>query len=212
VFHMPRQLRSPARLVLFAVALAACSSSAKTTVAPTSTTVAAPAPTTEAPTTSAAPVAVPFTVTPTVDAANVISAMGTGKLDSTVATAITTALGQYVAAATFAALQGKSVVLDPVFTADALARLSADGRAAVADEGAAVVTASPTADLHTSLRGVLGPDGKVGVVVATIDLHVGGTAADGTAVSIHRSGDLTMIDDGGTWKIDSFQLKVERGA
>ena len=59
------------------------------------------------------------------------------------------------------------------------------------------------------LTGFLGADGTVDVVDAEITLGVTGMTVNGSPFTITRTGHLTFIDQDG-WKIDSFDLRVQR--
>jgi hypothetical protein len=48
------------------------------------------------------------------------------------------------------------------------------------------------------------------VVNAALDEAVSASTPGGSPVRITRTGTLTFVNDGGTWKIDSFNLAVER--
>jgi hypothetical protein len=47
------------------------------------------------------------------------------------------------------------------------------------------------------------------IVSAHLDLVIAGTTS-GVATSIKRAGDLTLIPDNGAWRIDAFDMTVER--
>jgi hypothetical protein len=55
----------------------------------------------------------------------------------------------------------------------------------------------------------MGPDQAM-VVTVGLDLQVSAATPAGAPVKIIRNGTLTYVSDGGTWKIDSFNLNVER--
>jgi hypothetical protein len=57
---------------------------------------------------------------------------------------------------------------------------------------------------------LVGPDGGAPVAVVGIDLNISGTDVHGAPVSVHRRGDLTMVNEAGAWKIDAFQFTVDR--
>jgi hypothetical protein len=226
VFIMTTQLRAARRRVLHRPLLvpiamigllSACSSGGSDAAPTTSpvTTVVEVTTTAPAPTTTVA-VPVQLTVTPKLGAAKVTSYLGTFDLtDVAVTDAVTKAVATYVSGATLAPLGGKPASLDGLLTDTAAKSLTADTTAALSDDGIAPVTADGATTLAVDLSGLLGPDGAIGVVVATVDLTAGGTTAGGAKVSVHRTGDLTLVNQPGAdgspaWKIDAFQLNVER--
>ncbi len=60
-----------------------------------------------------------------------------------------------------------------------------------------------------SITGLVGTDSQIGVVNARLELVIAGTT-NGVASSIKRSGDLTLVPDSGAWRIDAFDMSVER--
>ncbi len=147
---------------------------------------------------------------PTVTGAEATSADGTGALDPTLQAQITDAVHTYVNAATGTPLgTGKAAVLDGVLTAAAAGRLTAPTRDALADEGLPALGAVRADRANVTLDAFVGPDQTV-VVNAAIDIAVSASTPGGSPVKIARNGTLTFVNDGGTWKIDAFNLAVER--
>ena len=60
-----------------------------------------------------------------------------------------------------------------------------------------------------TLDAFMGPDLSM-VVNAFVDLQVSAATLSGSPVTIVRRGTLTFVNDGGTWKIDAFDLSVAR--
>ncbi len=118
-------------------------------------------------------------------------------------------LDQYLDRAVLAPLKsGKAGDLAPLFTAAAFERLSGPDRAALVDEGVAGAAVVSLVSASARLTALLGPDG-VQLLVAGIDVAV--SAKVGTApLSIHRTGELTMVVDGDAWKISSYDVHVDR--
>jgi hypothetical protein len=202
--------------VALATVLAACSSGGESTQAASS------APTTAGPTTTAA---IPTTVAPTtttlttgpadlgapnITAAQTTGVEGTAAIDPTLQAQVTDAVHTYLNAATGTPLgTGQAAVLDGVLTAGAASRLTAVSRDALTDEGLPALAGVKTDHANLAIDAFVGPDQST-VVNAAIDLAVSATEAGGGAVKIARSGTLTFVNDGGTWRIDAFQLNVER--
>jgi hypothetical protein len=174
---------------------ATTSPSATTTLAPTTTTLA----------TGAADLGVPSIV-----AAQTTGIEGTGAIDPTLQTQITDAVHTYVNAATGTPLgTGQAAVLDGVLTAAAATRLTPASRDALTDEGLPALAGVKTDRANVAIDAFVGPDQTM-VVNAAIDVAVSAVEAGGGAVKIARTGTLTFVNDGGTWRIDAFQLNVER--
>jgi hypothetical protein len=100
--------------------------------------------------------------------------------------------------------------LTPLFTSPAVDRvMRGPDRAAVIDENL-----PPTDDVRAdaavaTLTALAGSDGVVSVVSASVDLRLTGQAA-GAPVTVSRSGDLVLLPDGGTWKIDAYDIRASR--
>jgi hypothetical protein len=209
---MSRQLRSAATVMLAAV-LVACSgssstsatSSPETTAAPTTTTT-----TTAASTTTTALADVSSAIgTPTIASAGTIGPAGNTDTLS-VADKIQTAVADYERIAIGTALNGSTGDLSGVLTAEAAKTLTPEQRAALTDEATVRAAAVSAGTNSIALTGYSGADGAISVVNAVLSLNLSGTTAAGTSFTIKRSGNLTLVDDGGTWRIDSFDLSVDR--
>jgi hypothetical protein len=200
--------------IALAAVLAACSGGGGTKqAAPTS---AAPATTAGATTTTV--VATTTTLAtgpadlgaPSIVAAQTVSATGTTTLDPTLQAQITDAVHTYVNAASGTPLgTGQAAVLDGVLTAAAASRLTPTSRDALTDEGLPALGGVKADHTNVGIDAFVGPD-QTTVVNATVDMAVSATEPGGGAVKIARSGTLTFVNDGGTWRIDAFQLNVER--
>ena len=212
---MPRQLRSAAALVLAAV-LVACSGNSSTSATTSPGSTAASSTTT---TTSAA-----ATTTTTTALADVSTAIGTptiasagtvgpaGNTDAlSVADKIQTAVAEYERIAIGTALNGGTGDLTGLLTADVAKTLTAEQRATLTDEATVRASAVSAGTNSIALTGYTGADGAISVVNAFLSLNLSGTTATGAPFTIKRSGNLTFVDDGGgVWRIDSFDLTVER--
>jgi hypothetical protein len=218
---MPPQHRSRHYVIAIAVAagafgLAACSGSSQ----PASSVTTAPstAAVTSSPSTTST-TALPTTTVatgpadlgaPQVTAAHASSALGTGELNASVRDQVVAAVHAYENAATGTPLgTGQAANVDPLLTAGARARLTPTSRAALTDEGMPPVGAIKATTSTVSLDGFAGPDQTM-VVNATVDLQVSASSPAGAPATVKRTGTLTFVDDFGSWKIDAFNLAVER--
>jgi hypothetical protein len=147
---------------------------------------------------------------PSIVAAQTVSAGGAGAIDPTLQAQIADAVHTYVNAASGTPLgTGQAAVLDGVLTAAAAGRLTAASRDALTDEGLPALGGVKADHTKLAIDAFVGPDQST-VVNATIDVAVSASEAGGGAVKIARTGTLTFVNDGGTWRIDAFQLNVER--
>jgi microcystin degradation protein MlrC len=211
---MPRQLRPAVALVLAAV-LGACSGGSSTSATSSPESTAGSSTTT---TTSAA-----ATTTTTTALADVSTALGTptiasagtigpaGNTDTlSVADKIQTAVAEYERIAIGTALNGSTGDLTGLLTAAVAKTLTPEQRAALTDEATVRASAVSAGTNSIALTGYTGNDGAISVVNAVLSLNVSGTTAGGAPFTIKRSGNLTFVDDGGAWRIDSFDLTVDR--
>ncbi len=101
--------------------------------------------------------------------------------------------------------------LRPLFSGPAADRVMAAGpdRFAIIDENLPPVDDLRPRAVLAGLTGLAGPDGIMSVVTAGLDLRLVGTAA-GAPISITRTGELVLVPDGGTWRIDAFDVLVTR--
>ena len=122
-------------------------------------------------------------------------------------------LNRYLEAGVLTPLRtgGPAGDLSPLFTPLAVSQVMAVGpdRAAFIDEGLA-----PATDLrpHASvakLSALIGPDGVMTVVTAALDLRLTGRIME-SPVTVARRGDLVLLPEGGTWRIDAWDLTVTR--
>jgi hypothetical protein len=179
--------------------------SGATTTASIAVTTTAAAPTTTTLATGPADLGAPSIV-----AAQTTSVDGSGAIDPTLQTQITDAVHTYVNAASGTPLgTGQTAVLDGVLTTAAAGRLTAASRDALTDEGLPALAGVKTGHANVAIDAFVGPDHST-VVNAAIDIAVSATEAGGGAVKIARTGTLTFVNDGGTWRIDAFELNVER--
>ena len=104
--------------------------------------------------------------------------------------------------------------LSPYFTLAALDRLAATptDRAAMVDEGLPPASRGVVVETaEVALSTLAGPDGRVAVVLGTLDLkvHALGPTLD---VDIVRSGTVSLAFQDGRWKIDSYEVRVSRSS
>jgi microcystin degradation protein MlrC len=211
---MPRQLRSAAALVLAAV-LVACSGNSSTSATSSPETTAASSTTTTtsavATTTTTALADVSTAIgTPTIASAGTVGPAGNTDALS-VADKIQTAVAEYERIAIGTALNGSTGDLTGLLTADVAKTLTTEQRATLTDEATVRASAVSAGTNSIALTGYTGADGAISVVNAILSLNLSGTTAAGAPFTIKRSGNLTFVDDGGgVWRIDSFDLTVER--
>jgi hypothetical protein len=200
-----------------AAVLTACSGGSKAATPTTSAaTAAVTAPTTAPPSTTVLPTTTTLKTgpadlgMPAVASAQGTSALGSGDLDPAVRDQVLAAVHTYLDAATGTPLgTGGQADLSQVLTAAAAGRLNPSTRDALADEGLPPLGAIKADRDNVALSGFMGPDQAM-VVTVGLDLQVSAATPAGAPVKIIRNGTLTYVSDGGTWKIDSFNLNVER--
>ena len=160
--------------------------------------------TTSTTTSTVAPVAVALTLTS-------VEPNGTAPPSNEVIAGVEGTLNRYIAGAVIQPLQTGAVPpeLPELFTPAAAARLGAEDRASLVDEG---LPRFPRIDPLVATFGVstiADGDGLVGVVVARLDLQVRASRKK-TAVDIVRQGDFVLVPDPAGWKIDSYQIHAAR--
>jgi len=138
---------------------------------------------------------------------------GPNSLPDDVRSKIVAAVSTYLDAATVKPLQTGAV--DEASLATTLAP-AATYRAAGVDRGALLDEGLPKATgrivvntLPLKLTALADGDGRVVVVTARLD-SIARTRTQKGAVTISRKGDLVFTPDGDTWKIDGYDLAVER--
>ena len=127
--------------------------------------------------------------------------------------AVLDTLNRYLDAAVLTPLRsgGPAGDLTPLFSALSVGRVTTVGpdRAAFIDEGL-----PPAADLRrergvATLTGLGGRDAVLSVVSAQLDLRLTGQV-NGAPFTVVRMGELVLILDGPTWRIDAWDLRVTR--
>ena len=129
--------------------------------------------------------------------------------------AVLNAVSGYIQSATLEPLQhptadpaGKK--LAALLAPSAAAALTGPEHDALTDIGVGPATKAVTTKLvPVSLAGLADRTGAVDLIGATLDLTVSTQAKLGP-ITIHRTGELMFVRDGGTWKILGFKLAVER--
>ena len=126
---------------------------------------------------------------------------------------ILAAVSTYVNAATVKPLQTGAVddaALAPTLGPAATFRAAGVDRGTLVDEGLPKATGRIRVNtLPVKLTALADADGRVVVVTAHLD-SIARTRSDGGAITISRKGDLVFTPDGDTWKIDGYDLAVER--
>ena len=121
-------------------------------------------------------------------------------------------LNRYLDAATLTPLStgGPAGDLAPLFMSPAADRVTkGPDRAALIDEGLPVTDELKLDAAVATLTALAGTDGVVSVVSAALDLRLSGQA-NGAPVKVSRAGDLVLLPDGGTWKIDGYDIRATR--
>lgn len=127
--------------------------------------------------------------------------------------AVLDTLNRYLDAAVLTPLRsgGPAGDLTPFFTPLSVARVMSIGpdRGAFIDEGLPPVTELRRQAGVATLTGLAGPDSVLSIVSAQLDLRLTGRV-DGAPLTVVRTGELILLLDGPTWRIDAWDLKVTR--
>ena len=122
-------------------------------------------------------------------------------------------LNRYLEAAVLTPLRtgGPAGDLAPLFTPLSVAQVTTVGnnRAAFIDEGLAPATDLRKDAAVARLTALAGADGAMSVITADLDLRLSGLI-DGAPLFVERAGELVLVPEGGTWRIDAWDLKVTR--
>ena len=122
-------------------------------------------------------------------------------------------LNRYLDAAIVTPLRsgGPAGDLTPLFSRPALERVAPGGvdRFAFIDENLPPVSDLRSERAVAGLTALAGRDGKVSVVTAGLDLRLIGHIA-GTPVTVVRTGELVLMPEGTTWRIDAYDIQVVR--
>ena len=122
-------------------------------------------------------------------------------------------LNRYLEAAILTPLRtgGPAGDLAPLFNPPALARVAPGGadRFAFIDENLPPVSDLRSERAVAGLTALAGQDGTVSVVTAGLDLRLIGHIA-GAPVTVVRTGELVLMPEGPTWRIDAYDIKVVR--
>lgn len=122
-------------------------------------------------------------------------------------------LNRYLEAGVLTPLRsgGPAGDLTPLFTPKAAERVTPGGtdRFAFIDENLPPVSDVRAEAAVAGLTALAGPDGTMSVVTAGIDLRLVGHV-DGALVRVTRAGELVLMPEGGTWRIDAYDIAVTR--
>lgn len=99
--------------------------------------------------------------------------------------------------------------LAPLFTSLAVDRATGPHRVAFVDEGLPAATDVRADAAVATLSALAGADGAVSVVNANLDLRLH-VDTGGPPITVSRTGDLVLFPDGGTWRIDAYDIRVTR--
>jgi len=199
-------------LVAGLVLLSGCSRPTSHAFTTQTSTTQAPAVTTPAPT---LPVSPPEFITFTGDAFDLHAGTDVPRLRSYDAawSGVLDTLNRYLEIAVLTPLRtgGPAGDLRPLFTkpaADRVMTVSTD-RFAFIDENLPPVSDVRKEAAVAGLTGLAGADGVMSVVTAGLDLRLIGNV-DGARVTVTRTGELVLMPEGGTWRIDAYDIKVTR--
>lgn len=144
---------------------------------------------------------------------NVESAGPPVEIDPQDAEVLRARVARYVELATVAPLSGRETTgLEELFTSDTGLTLLGSDRASLVDEGLGTAATPISTSMATvGLQGLADQQGALVLVVATLALDVETTTEEGP-LRISRLGDLVFVPDGGAWKINGYDLTVERSA
>ncbi|HEX2046211.1 MAG TPA: hypothetical protein VHF27_00500 [Acidimicrobiales bacterium] len=209
---MPR--RNLILMVAGLVLLTGCSEPVSHAFTTQTTPTQAPAPTTTAPVAAAqAPgVEEPIVITGAGYDLHTAGRVGQAAFDAAWAGVLQT-LNQYLEEAVLKPLRtgGPAGDLTPLFTPLSVAEVMTAGadRAAFIDEGLAPATDLRKNAAVARLTALAGADGAMSVITAVLDLRLSGRV-DGAPMFVERAGELVLVPDGGTWRIDAWDLRVIR--
>ena len=122
-------------------------------------------------------------------------------------------LNRYLEAAVLQPLRsgGPAGDLTPLFTSPAVQRVMAVGpdRVAFIDENLPPVSDLRQEAAVAGLNALAGPDGVLSVVTVGLDLRLIGHVG-GATVKVVRTGELVLVPQGGSWRIDAYDIRVTR--
>jgi hypothetical protein len=100
--------------------------------------------------------------------------------------------------------------LTPLFTPLAVDRvLTGPDRFAFIDENLPPAADLRPESMEAGMNALAGPDGGVSVVTAGLDVRIVGHV-DGSPLTVVRNGELVLVPEGGTWRIDGWDITVTR--
>lgn len=122
-------------------------------------------------------------------------------------------LNRYLEAAVLTPLRsgGPAGDLAPLFTPLSVAPVLTVGpdRFTFIDENLPPATDLRAESAVATLTALAGTDGSISVVTAVLDLRLTGRV-EGAPLSLHRAGELVLMPEGRTWRIDAWDLRVTR--
>jgi hypothetical protein len=77
------------------------------------------------------------------------------------------------------------------------------------NEGLPPVTGLRAERADLAVTGLADPDGHIPIVTVHLDLKLRGTA-EGTPLVVEHTGDLVLVPEGDSWKIDGYDVRATR--
>ena len=99
--------------------------------------------------------------------------------------------------------------LEAVFTGAAAPRLGGPDRAALVEEGTPVSGKVRKDRADVKLTALTGPGGEVVAVTARLDVSLLVSSGD-SRLAVVRAGDVALVPEGATWRIDSYDVRTQR--
>ncbi len=132
-------------------------------------------------------------------------------LPDAVRTGVLATIAAYLkTAGTTQAPTAADTALAPLMTAAAAGRLTGTDRVTLLDEGLPTATGKvKVASAPVGLTALADDGGAIVLVTAGLDATTTIPTAKGK-VTVHRKGSLVLVPDAGTWKIQGYDLAVER--
>jgi hypothetical protein len=97
----------------------------------------------------------------------------------------------------------------PLFTAAAAARLAGPDQPALVESGAPVSGQVHQDRANVRLTAFTGPAGEAALVAAQLDVGLR-VSSPGTRLAVGRTGEVVLVPEAGSWRIDSYDVRSQR--